>query len=104
MMNAYNVEAILRPIADDNRWDEIRDLIDIIPGTILIEDPDGPLLIFPVDAPDDYAAFCLVNGVLQLRGVKPLKGRICLIENVDDEDDEDDDCSAKADWETLVTR
>ena len=102
VMNAYNVEAILRPIADDESWDEVRDLIDVIPGTLLVEDPDGPLLIFPVDARDDYAAFSLVDGFLRLRGVEPLKGRICLIENA--KDDKDDDCSANTNWETLVTR
>ncbi|OBF79873.1 hypothetical protein A5791_10335 [Mycobacterium sp. 852002-51163_SCH5372311] len=101
MMNAYNVEAILGPVADEGSWDEIRDLIDVIPGTILVEDPDAPLLIFPVDARDDYAAFSLVDGFLRLRGVEPLKGRICLVENGSDEED---DCSAGANWDNLVTR
>ena len=96
------MEAILSPIADDEGWEEARDLIDVIPGTILVEDPDEPLLIFPVDARDDYAAFSLVDGFLRLRGVEPLKGRICLIENGDADDE--DDCSVNANWENLVTR
>lgn len=42
-MNAYNVEAYLSAIADEGDWDELRELIDVIPGTIFVEDPDAPL-------------------------------------------------------------
>lgn len=102
-MKAYNVEALLPPIASDNDWDEIRDLIDVIPGTLLVEDPEAPMFIFPVDARDDYAAFSLVDGFLRLRGVEPVRGRICLVE--DDEVNEDhDDCKADRDWDHLVCR
>lgn len=101
-MKAYNVEAVMAPIADDN-WDELRELIDVIPGTLLVEDPDAPLIIFPVDARDDYAAFSLVDGFLRLRGVLPERGRVCLIDE-DDQDDAHDDCSRNADWDHLVSR
>lgn len=95
-MPSYNVEAIMAPVVNDE-WDQLRDLIDVIPGTILVEDPDAPLLVFPVDDVEDGdKAFDLVNGYLTLRGVQPLKGRICL--------DIEDDCgSRKSDWEQLVS-
>lgn len=98
-MNAYNVEAVMPPIADDN-WDDLRELIDVVPGTLLIEDPDEPLLVFPVDADDEAGAFGLIDGFLRLRGSLPVRGRICLIENGDDDDD--DGCRAKADWQQLI--
>lgn len=97
-MNAYNVEAVMAPIADD-KWDDLRELIDVFPGTILIEDPEEPMLIIPVDAASDTAAFNLVDGLLRLRNSVPVRGRICLIENGDDDDD---DCRAKADWQQLI--
>lgn len=91
-------------IADESDWDELRELIEIIPGTILVEDPDAPLLIFPVDAPDDYAAFSLVDGVLRLRGVQPERGRICEIECSEHGDEHRDDCTSNSDWKHLVSR
>jgi hypothetical protein len=48
-MTAYNVEAITAPVRNGD-FDKLRDTIDVIPGTILVEDPDEPTLIFPVDA------------------------------------------------------
>jgi hypothetical protein len=96
-MNAYNVEAIMAPIADEHSWDDLRDLIDVIPGTILIEDPDGPLFIFPVDADSWRAAFKLVDGLLKVRGVRPLLGRVC-----EDDHPSGDDCSSKAEWKDLL--
>ncbi len=101
-MKAYNVEAFMAPVSTDEEWDGLRDLIDVIPGTILIEDPDEPLIIFPVDARDEYAAFSLVDGFLRLRGAEPERGRICLVD--DHDDDHDDDCITNAEWENLVSR
>lgn len=91
-------------IGDESDWDDLRDLIDIIPGTILIEDPDAPLLIFPVDAPDDYAAFSLIDGVLRLRGFQPERGRIYKIKSGDHSVDHVDDCTSNAEWKRLVSR
>jgi hypothetical protein len=95
-MTAYNVEAYTAPVTDGN-FDALRDVIDDIPGTILIEDPDEPLLVFPVDANSWKEAYALVDGLLRLAGIEPLKGRITL---------EDDDCCGVddgSDWRRLAT-
>jgi hypothetical protein len=97
-MTAYNVEAITAPVRDGD-FDKLRDAIDVIPGTILVEDPDEPTLILPVDADNPRSAHRLVDGLLKLAGVEPLKGRITK------SDDADDDWAVldQSEWRGLAT-
>jgi hypothetical protein len=96
-MTAYNVKAITAPVKDGD-FDKLRDAIDVIPGTILVEDPDEPMLIFPVDADNPRSAHKLVDGLLKLAGVEPLKGHITK------NDDGDDDCTVRdeSEWRGLA--
>lgn len=97
-MASYNVEAITGPVTDGD-FDKLRDAIDVIPGTILVEDPNEPMLICPVDADNPRNAHRLVDGFLKLADVAPIKGRITQ------SDDADDECTVcdESEWHRLAS-
>lgn len=97
-MTGYNVEAITAPVTDGD-FDKLRDAIDVIPGTILVEDPEKPLLIFPVDTENPGSAYRIVDRFLKIVGVEPLKGRIT------ESDAADDECAVceELEWPRLAT-
>ncbi|WP_182357815.1 hypothetical protein [Tomitella gaofuii] len=74
-MTWYNVSVVTAPIDDDD-WSALRRLTDLVPGTILLEDPLEPLLIFPVSEENQGRAYLFVDGILKLVGVTPVKGEI----------------------------
>ncbi|MFC5140315.1 hypothetical protein ACFPK1_18895 [Actinomycetospora rhizophila] len=74
----------------DGDWSRLRSVTDLVPGTFLIEDPDEPVLVFPVQADSPGKAFLFVDGILKLVDLEPVSGNITPTPAVDVETDEDD--------------
>ena len=71
----FTVEVVTAAVTDGD-WSCLRRLLDVVPGTLLLEDPDEPTLIFPVDAVSPSRAFLFVEGVTKLADVTVLSSRI----------------------------
>lgn len=69
-MTAFTVEATTGPVRDEDGWFPLRRITDLIPGTILIEDADEPVLILPVSASSTGRAALFVDGVLKMLGIE----------------------------------
>lgn len=87
-MTEFTVEATTRAVTDGD-WSRLRSVIDLVPGTLLIEDAEEPMLVFPVQAESQGRAFLFVDGILKLVGLEPVSGRIGEAE-IDVDDDADD--------------
>ncbi|MDZ7929419.1 MAG: hypothetical protein U5N21_04850 [Rhodococcus sp. (in: high G+C Gram-positive bacteria)] len=81
-MSTYDVEVVAAPI-ENGDWSALRQVTDLVPGALLIEDPVEPMLVLPVDADSQGRAFLFVDGILKLVGIEPLKGSITLAEDDD---------------------
>ena len=86
-MTEFTVEATTQAVTDGD-WSRLRSIIDLVPGTLLIEDAEEPTLIFPVQADSQAKAFLFVDGILKLVGLQPLTGSISEAD-VDVEDDDE---------------
>lgn len=84
-MTEFTVEATTQAVTDGD-WSRLRSVIDLVPGTLLIEDAEEPMLVFPVQAESQGKAYLFVDGILKLVGLEPVTGRISEAE-VDVEDD-----------------
>lgn len=65
-MTSYTVEVRTAPVAD---WALHYQAIDAVPGTILLEDPEDPTLMIPVDAESPLKAAQFVQGLATLIGL-----------------------------------
>lgn len=74
-MNKYMVEVTLEAVENDD-WVGLRRVTDIVPGTILIEDAEEPVLILPVDAESGSRAAVFVEGVASIVGLTIIHGHI----------------------------
>jgi hypothetical protein len=86
-MPLFTVEVTLTPVTDDD-WSLLRSVTDAVPGTILLEDPEAPRLMIPVEAESPLKAATFVDGVSQVIGFEVLNGTI--FEPDDDFDVPDD--------------
>lgn len=74
-MTLYTVEATTASTSD---FRSLRRFTDIVPGTFLLEDPEEPTLIFPVDANSAMAAVRFIEGVAKLGELDVVRG--CVYE------------------------
>ena len=65
----------MAPVTADAEWAALRDMTDLVPGTILIEDPEEPVLVFPVVADSIGMAAMFVQGVVSVAKLKIVWGR-----------------------------
>lgn len=65
---SFTVEATTLPVADESGWAPLRRVLDTVPGTILVEDPAGPTLVFAVDESSPARAVAFVEGLSKLMG------------------------------------
>lgn len=91
-MTGYTVEAVAAPVVDSD-WSPLRRIIDLVPGTILLEDPEEPMLVIPVEAETPSMAFLFVDGVAKLASIELRAGNVYPAPEVDFDYDEDDDAS-----------
>ena len=82
-MSNYTVEAVTAAVENDD-WSKHRRVLDLVPGTVLLEDPIEPRLIFPVTADTQGRAFLFVDGIFKLVGIEPVSGTVELDEDEDD--------------------
>lgn len=104
----FRVEATLTPVPDEAGWVTLRSVLDTVPGTILVEDSDEPVLIFPVEAESAFRAVTFVDGLSKVVGFTIVSGTVGPALELDVEDDffEDDDDESTSDEtaDTSVTR
>ncbi|OFJ52565.1 hypothetical protein [Mycolicibacterium grossiae] len=96
-MTLFTVEAITKPVYDESGWLPLRRITDLVPGTILLEDGDEPMLVIPVVASSPTRAALFVEGILKLVEVEFVSGAIRLAD--DEEDDEPPVLSPEAERE-----
>lgn len=90
----FTVEVTTRPITESD-WNVHRSVLDAVPGTVLIEDPEEPILYIPVEADDPMKAAKFVEGLAKLTGLKLKSGKISPVtpdpelEGLFDDDDAD---------------
>lgn len=100
----FRVEATLTPVADEAGWTTLRSVLDTVPGTLLVEDPDEPVLIFPVEAESAFRAVTFVDGLSKVVGFTIVSGTVGPALELDVDDDLFDDDSASDDTrETSMT-
>ena len=80
-MPLFSVEVTLERAETEKDWAALRRMTDAVPGTLLLEDPDEPVLIFPVECnyPQDAAVF--VQGVASIAGLNILSGILSELED-----------------------
>jgi hypothetical protein len=71
----FTVEATMAPVTADAEWAVLRDMTDLVPATILIEDSEEPVLVFPVVADSIGKAAVFVQGVVSVAKLKIVWGR-----------------------------
>lgn len=74
-MQNYTVEVTTEPVVDGH-WEPLRQAIDAVPGTVLLEDPDEPVLMVPVDARTPLKAAQFVDGLAKLLGIRIRAGSV----------------------------
>lgn len=67
----------------DNDWSPYYDVLDLFPGTVLIEDPIEPTLVFHVQAESDFYAHAYVGMALDVVGVQHTKVCVALADRLD---------------------
>lgn len=76
MTSSYTVEVTTRPVGTEDGWTALTRVIDTVPGTLLVEDPDAPTLIVPVDAATPMDAIRFVDGLARLMGLNLVSGSV----------------------------
>lgn len=78
----YTVEMTTVPVLDDD-WSRFYELLDMFPGTILLEDPIEPSLIFSVRGDQDEHVYSFVRLVATIAGITYTKISVALADRVD---------------------
>ncbi|MBY0442054.1 MAG: hypothetical protein K2Q25_07985 [Mycobacteriaceae bacterium] len=75
-MTPFTVEAVTKPVYSEDGWLPIRRITDLVPGCFLIEDPEEPTLVMPVNSSAAARAALFVEGVLKLVGVELVAAKV----------------------------
>ncbi len=100
-MTDFTVEATMAAVPRGD-WSRLRSVTDLVPGTFLIEDPDEPVLVFPVQADSPSKAAMFVEGILKLVNLELVSGTIEPAPEADDEISGDESAEAPTDAERAV--
>ncbi|MFC0248742.1 hypothetical protein ACFFIO_09535 [Citricoccus parietis] len=74
-MNEYTLEVTTAPVINGD-WSVLRNVLDMVPGSILIEDPEEPMLVVPVTAANPMKAAKFMDGLSTLMGFSLVSGNI----------------------------
>jgi hypothetical protein len=83
-MMPFTVEAVAKPVYNEDGWLPLRRVTDLIPGSFLIEDAEEPTLVMPVDASAPTRAWLFVEGIFKLVGIELVSAAIRPAEDDDD--------------------
>lgn len=102
-MSDFTVEATTAAVTDGD-WSLLRSVTDLVPGTFLIEDPQAPVLVLPVQADSPSKAALFVEGILRLADLELVSGTIEPAPEPDFESasDDGDDDNPQTDAERFV--
>ena len=89
-MKWFTVEVTVKPVTDDD-WTAHLRAVDAVPGTLLIQDADCPILSFPVEASEPFKAARFVEGVLSILDLEAVSGEITDLPELDVELEADDE-------------
>lgn len=64
----FTIEAIMSPVVNDD-WTDLHRALDVVPGSILMADPEAPVLVIPVTAESAQAAERFLHGLAQITGL-----------------------------------
>lgn len=78
-MRAYTVTVTFAPVVDDD-WSALYNLLDVLPGSFIIEDSEAPTAVIVVDAETKQSAFTFVDGVFKVLGLRPRTGKFELFQ------------------------
>jgi hypothetical protein len=87
-MTDFTVEATVTAVTDGD-WSPLRRILDLVPGTLLIEDSAEPVLIFPVQAESATNAILFVDGIAKLVGLTIRSGTVQPTPEIDYEVDDE---------------
>lgn len=68
-MKNFTLEVTTPPVVNDD-WSALVRILDIVPGSALMEDPDRPTILLDVDADSHRKAFMFVLGLAELVGLE----------------------------------
>lgn len=80
-MSDFTVEAVTEPVTDPSQWKRLREVLETVPGTVLIEDAEMPGLVFRVEAINAFHATRFVEGITSLMDVTVVSGSVRLAED-----------------------
>lgn len=83
MTDDFTVEVTTAPPVNGD-WSELRDLMDQVPGTLLIEDLEEPVVQFPISGYTDLLALSEVRSLVVSMGIEYTSLRIYPAENPED--------------------
>lgn len=89
-MTLFTVEIVAAPAADEAAMDQLRRYLDLVPGTVLIEDPEQPRIYFPVECEGPLAAARFVDGLAKITELTIESGNIYETPEADFESFDDD--------------
>lgn len=81
-MPAYTLTVTFAPVSGDDDWSRLYNLLDVVPGAHLIEDPEAPTAMMVVDAGSQSDAFKFADGVFKVLGLDPRTGSLEMFEPV----------------------
>lgn len=71
----FTVEATTDPV-ENNDWGRLYNVLDAVPGSLLLENPEAPVLIIPVEAEEPMKAALFVDGLSKLLEISVTSGKI----------------------------
>ena len=89
-MTEFTVEAVLAPVTDGD-WTRLRSVLDIVPGSLLFEDAEEPMLILPVDAESSMMASKFLEGLAIITGLRVMEHKVAPAPSAEELGLEEDD-------------
>ena len=75
-MSLFTVEVVTAAAPTETAMEQLRRFLDLVPGTVLIEDPVEPHLMFPIEAATSFEAVRFVDGLAKIADLTIASGRV----------------------------
>ena len=75
-MSLFTVEVVTAAAPTETAMEQLRRFLDLVPGTVLIEDPVEPHLMFPIEAATPFEAVRFVDGLAKIADLTIGSGRV----------------------------